>query len=135
MSLRNTVGLTALAIGAWVLDGPFMTQYRDVLPEPVDIMDHVGNIPNSMGIGITCAFGFAALNSRIANRGGNYAVGRKTAAAAGLVIGGVVNALWETKFGQSLPTFFGTVDELDFVYGTTAAVISSAYALKPASQR
>lgn len=102
---------------------------RNKIPEPLDIMDHVGNVSPSAQLGYASGLTVGILAAKRASKrfeNVNMKSLRTKMALGGFVTGIVVNALVETKFGVSLSNWQDTTpDPIDLAYGVTAATLSA----------
>lgn len=102
---------------------------RNILPEPFDIFDHIGNVNLSAQIGYLAGALTGVIYTRNKNKLHQVLSERKTrgvmavgAAATGICINGLV----ETKTGQSLIHWQNTADPIDFIYGAITATAMGA---------
>lgn len=97
-------------------------KFRDVLPEPFDIVDHAGNFVPSMMITATPIMYLRNLTDfesrpRLA----------KVAVGVGTIASLAANAVAETKLGGSIvPADQGTPQTLDLIYGAGATLFTAS---------
>lgn len=98
---------------------PFGHNLRDVLPEPIDIMDHVSNLVLSISIAyfltLVIAKGLYALKIKSVQ-----ALFVARAVALPVIIG--INALFETQAGTQIVGTTSTPDIIDLAYGSVGAI-------------
>ncbi len=122
-----TAGIVSLA-GILTKDIPGT---RDRLPEPIDVMDHVGNVNISWQTGAMAGLAignYFANKAETENRHVDVPKTRLKMATVGLAAGLLLNSFTETRFGLSVLDIWGetTPDLVDLAYGTTAATASAA---------
>lgn len=104
---------------------------RDILPEPLDIPDHTGNIPESVFLGYLSGLAAGKIYSRLEQNCEPQEAVRKTRtvmAIAGFCVGLAANIMAETRFGQSLLPFGkeSSTDTVDLFYGVATATAAAA---------
>ncbi len=101
---------------------------RSFLPEPFDILDHIGNVTSSLTIGyyagIIAAYGY--LKASNADEVKTIAKTRSSAIAAGFAVGLIANAIVETKTGQNFIDWESTPDIIDLTYGVAGATAGAS---------
>lgn len=95
-------------------------KFRNVLPEPIDVVDHAGNfLPSMMITAAPLMYTHSLLGSRPRLA--------KAAIWAGTFMSLAANAAAETKLGGSIiPADQGTPQALDFVYGAGATLFTAS---------
>jgi hypothetical protein len=99
---------------------------RDILPEPIDVFDHIGNGLESSGIGLGVASAVLLVNGL---RKKMVSPGRQIVAATvlGLCVGAGANIAAETTLGEPVQVFTNRGEEhprqdpWDIPYGVAAA--------------
>ena len=99
---------------------------RNVIPEPLDLIDHAGNLAPSMMVGAGVTYLSALIGSRFSNAPRSV---RRVATVLGGTAVVVANLLVETKYGLNLYSTVNnhtTPDVLDIAYGVGAGVLASS---------
>lgn len=99
------------------INGP---SHRDILPEPFDWYDHLGNTIPSIAIGLGIALTAALISRR--QEWATASRTRKIAFTTGATLTAAVNLYVETKFGAH----GSTPDPIDLAYGVGAGVMAAS---------
>ncbi len=99
---------------------PFGANFRDILPEPFDIFDHVSNLV----VSITIAYYATILIAKLIHLTGvNRSLGLLIAKSAAFILMITMNVLFETRGGLSLVGSSTTADTIDLAHGVLGAAI------------
>lgn len=122
----SLISLTCLGLAA-IKDIPGV---RNIIPEPFDVFDHVGNVSLSVAMGYVGGLIVGKVAASRAKREdlitNNTAI-RTRMAFGGLTVGVVLNGLVETRVGMSILPLINTPDTVDLVYGAAAATVAGAF--------
>lgn len=106
---------------------------RNTLPEPFDVIDHIGNINCSTTVGYVAA---VCVGATVAEHDGATKLGvRRAMLFSGTLAGVALNTICETRLGMNLTGIGNTADPIDFAYGVcAAAATASLVPIRPSSQ-
>ena len=131
VTLFNLRYATAAVIGFAGMLTKDIPGTRNRLPEPFDLMDHVGNVNISWQTGAIAGLAigaYAASTADMENRPLDVPKSRLLMGVAGFAVGLVLNSFSETKFGLQVLDIWNeiTPDVVDLAYGTAATTASAA---------
>lgn len=123
-------------LGSFLICIKSISGLRNHLPEPYDVVDHIGNVGGSLTAGLFGGLAAAVcIENTSLSRGNKNMIklrARSAMLAGGLGVGAMLNAYTETKLGLSINPIFhdSTPDSVDFTYGVVAAGIGGLFGAK-----
>ncbi len=129
LSFRSLSVAGGVGIAAAIARG--VSSLRDRLPEPFDIVDHIGNLNGSVPAGAFVGWIAGEMYASGAKAQPESTLRIKTRAImalGGLAAGVAVNLVSETKLGMSIIHMGDDGNVTDFAYGVASSIVAASAA-------